>query len=125
MGGGRDPPRGRRAPSIWVEGNEYLQRTAPWAVIKEDEARAAGIIRAALNLVRLYAILSRPFVPDASDTMLRALGIEDQALDWPKDIAAAMEALQPGHEFTVPDNLFMKIGEDMREEMAARFKGEA
>ncbi|HLS18206.1 MAG TPA: methionine--tRNA ligase [Paracoccaceae bacterium] len=111
--------------SIWVEGNEYLQRTAPWAVIKEDEARAAGIIRAALNLVRLYAILSRPFVPDASDTMLRALGIEDQALDWPKDIAAAMEALQPGHEFTVPDNLFMKIGEDMREEMAARFKGEA
>lgn len=108
---------------IWVEGNEYLQRTAPWAVIKEDEARAAGIIRCALNLVRLYAILSRPFVPDASDTMLRAFGIEDQALDWPDDVAAAMEALQPGHEFTVPDNLFMKIDEDMREKMAARFAG--
>ncbi len=109
--------------AIWVEGNEYLQRAAPWAVVKEDPAKAGGIIRCGLNLVRLYAILSRPFVPDASDTMLRALGIEDQALDWPEDVTAAMQALVAGHAFTVPDNLFAKIDEDKREAMAARFAG--
>ena len=111
--------------AIWVEGNEYLQRAAPWAVVKEDPARAGGIIRCALNLVRLYAILSRPFLPDASDAMLRALNIEDQALDWPEDVAAAMQALRPGHGFTVPDNLFAKIEDAARDSMAERFAGKA
>jgi methionyl-tRNA synthetase len=109
--------------AIWVEGNEYLQRAAPWAAVKEDPAKAGGIIRCALNLVRLYAILSRPFVPDASNAMLRSLGIEDQALDWPEDIPAAMQALSAGHLFSVPENLFAKIDEAQREAMAARFAG--
>jgi methionyl-tRNA synthetase len=111
--------------AIWVEGNEYLQRAAPWAVVKEDPSRAGGIIRCALNLVRLHAILSRPFVPDASDTMLRALNIQGQALDWPEDVDAAMQALAPGHPFTVPENLFAKIDDAARDSMAARFAGEA
>ncbi len=109
--------------AIWVEGNEYLQRAAPWAVVKEDPGRAGGIIRCAMNLVRLYAILSRPFLPDASDTMLRALGIEGQALDWPSDVGAALRTLPPGHTFTVPDNLFAKIEDAARDRMAERFAG--
>jgi methionyl-tRNA synthetase len=111
--------------AIWVEGNEYLQRAAPWAVVKEDLVRAGGIIRCALNLVRLYAILSRPFVPGASDAMLRAMNVEGQALDWPEDVAAAMRALPPGHGFTVPDNLFAKIEDAARDRMAERFAGAA
>jgi methionyl-tRNA synthetase len=111
--------------AIWVEGNEYLQRAAPWAVVKEDPARAGGIIRCAMNLVRLYAVLSRPFVPDASDAMLRALNIERQALDWPHDVGAALQALPPGHGFTVPDNLFAKIEDAARDRMADRFAGVA
>ncbi|MCL5778022.1 methionine--tRNA ligase [Limibaculum sp. FT325] len=109
--------------AIWVAGNEYLQTAAPWSVIKEDAARAGAIIRVALNLVRLYAILSRPFIPDASDTMLRALGAEADAEAWPGDIAEALRALPAGHAFTVPENLFSKITEDARAEMAARFAG--
>ena len=111
--------------AIWVEGNEYLQRAAPWAVVKEDQARAGGTIRCALNLVRLYAILSRPFVPDASDAMLRALNIPGQALDWPEDVGAAMQALPAGQAFAVPENLFAKIDDTARDGMAARFAGAA
>jgi methionyl-tRNA synthetase len=111
--------------AIWVEGNEYLQRAAPWATIKEDPARAAASIRFGLNLARLYAIVSRPFLPDASDEILRALGIEDQALDWPGDLEAALSALPAGHAFEVPENLFSKITDAAREEMAARFSGAA
>ncbi|MEM8792980.1 MAG: methionine--tRNA ligase [Pseudomonadota bacterium] len=109
--------------AIWVVGNEYLQETAPWAVIKEDEARAAAIIRFSLNLIRLYAILSRPFIPDASDTMLNALGIEDHALAWPTDPIKTFNTLPVGHPFAVPENLFAKITDEAREEMAARFLG--
>ncbi|MBK0398602.1 methionine--tRNA ligase [Limibaculum sp. M0105] len=109
--------------AIWVAGNEYLQTAAPWTVVKEDPARAAAIIRFALNLIRLYAILSRPFIPDASDAMLEALGSEADSERWPDDVPGALGTLPAGHPFTVPDNLFSKITEDQRAEMAARFAG--
>jgi methionyl-tRNA synthetase len=108
--------------ATWVAGNEYLQAAAPWAVFKENPARAAATIRFALNLIRLYAVLSRPFVPDASDTMLAALGVGAEAA-WPEDVAAALDALPAGHGFTVPENLFAKISDEAREEMEARFGG--
>jgi methionyl-tRNA synthetase len=108
--------------AIWVAGNEYLQAAAPWAAFKENPAKAASSIRFALNLIRLYAVLSRPFVPDASDTMLAALGLGDA--DWPEDVEAALATLPAGHGFTVPENLFAKISDDAREEMEARFAGE-
>jgi methionyl-tRNA synthetase len=107
--------------SIWVEGNEYLQRAAPWATIKTDPARAAATTRFALNLARLYGVLSRPFVPDASDTILRALGAEDAA--WPEAAAAGLDSLRPGHAFATPDVLFAKIDDDRRAAWEARFAG--
>jgi methionyl-tRNA synthetase len=110
--------------AMWVAGNEYLQSSTPWAAFKDDPTQAAAVIRCGLNLVRLYAILSRPFVPDASDRMLQALGIPDQAEAWPDDVAAALSALPAGHPFAVPDNLFAKVSDEMREAMEVRFAGE-
>jgi methionyl-tRNA synthetase len=109
--------------AIWVAGNEYLQSAAPWSVHKEDPVRAAAIVRFALNLVRLYAILSRPFIPDAADAMAKAMALTDEA--WPGDLDAALSALPAGHAFTVPDNLFTKITDDERAAMEARFAGAA
>ncbi|MEM6742160.1 MAG: methionine--tRNA ligase [Pseudomonadota bacterium] len=110
--------------AIWVAGNEYLQRAEPWAVFKTDPDRAAAVVRFALNLVRLYAVISRPFVPDASDAMLAALKLpEATAQDWPGDAEAALSALPPGHAFEVPEVLFAKIDDGAREAMAARFAG--
>ncbi|MEM1346790.1 MAG: class I tRNA ligase family protein, partial [Pseudomonadota bacterium] len=109
--------------ALWVEGNEYLQHAAPWAAFKENPAKAGVSVRFALNLARLYAIVSRPFVPDASDAILRALGIPEHALDWPKDAVTALNALPGGHPFSVPDNLFTKIDDNAREAMAASTLG--
>ncbi len=107
--------------AIWAAGNEYLQEAAPWAAFKEDPDRAAAIIRLSLNLIRLYAVLSEPFIPDASATMLQALGAKDAA--WPEDIETALAALPAGHAFAVPDNLFRKIADDERADWQARFAG--
>jgi methionyl-tRNA synthetase len=109
--------------AIWVAGNEYLQATAPWTAIKTDPDRAAAITRFALNLVRLYAVLSRPFLPDASDTMLSALGLRSH--DWPDDMAAALRTLPPGHPFSVPGVLFAKLDDARRDDLEARFAGAA
>jgi methionyl-tRNA synthetase len=107
--------------AIWVLGNEYLQSAAPWAVYKEDPERAAAIVRLALNLIRVYAVVSEPFIPDASATMLAALGTGDTA--WPADMGAALAALPAGHAFTVPDVLFRKITDEERDGWQAEFSG--
>ncbi len=108
--------------AIWVAGNEYLQHAAPWALAKTDPDGAAAIVRAGLNLVRLYAILSRPFIPDASAAMLNALGLPED-VPWPEDATSALSALPVGHGFTTPDVLFAKLADETRAELEARFAG--
>lgn len=107
--------------AIWAVGNEYLQSTAPWSTFKEHPDQAAAQIRLALNLIRICAVLSRPFIPDAARTMLTALNTSDDG--WPDDMGAALTALRPGHAFTVPDMLFSKITDEQREEWQTRFAG--
>ncbi|KRS17113.1 methionine--tRNA ligase [Roseovarius indicus] len=107
--------------SIWVAGNEYLQDAAPWATFKEDPETAAMQIRLALNLIRVYAVLSAPFIPDASARMLSSMNTLDP--DWPSDLQSALATLPEGHAFTVPDVLFAKITDDQREDWATRFAG--
>ncbi|KPP93623.1 MAG: methionyl-tRNA synthetase MetG [Rhodobacteraceae bacterium HLUCCA08] len=107
--------------AIWSAGNEYLQAAAPWATFKENPDQAAAQIRLALNLIRLYAVLSAPFIPDAAARLLSAMNTLDTA--WPDDVAAALAALPEGHAFSVPDNLFDKITDDQRDDWQARFAG--
>ena len=107
--------------AIWVAGNEYLQAAAPWSTFKEDPEKAAAQVRLGLNLIRLYAVLSSPFIPATSAKMLEAMQTEDDS--WPDDVPAALAALQVGHRFTVPDVLFAKITDDQREEWQERFAG--
>ena len=108
--------------AIWVAGNEYLQSAAPWATFKEDPAQAAAQIRLALNLIRVYAVLSRPFIPDAADSLMAAMETDDNS--WPTDVPAALSALPAGHAFHVPDVTFAKITDDQRDDWAAQFSGQ-
>ncbi|EBA07420.1 methionine--tRNA ligase [Sagittula stellata] len=105
----------------WVLGNEYLQEVAPWTTFKTDPEQAAMQIRLALNLIRLYAVISRPFIPDACADLLAAMQTDDES--WPVDVPAALEMLPQGHTFTVPDVTFRKITDAEREDWQQRFAG--
>ena len=107
--------------AIWVAGNEYLQTVAPWSTFKEDPAKAAVQIRLALNLIPLYAVLSAPFIPDASASLLESMKAE--STEWPSDVPAALSALQAGHAFTVPEVTFRKITDDERDAWQEKFAG--
>ncbi len=107
--------------AMWVAGNEYLQAAAPWSAFKTDPDRAAAVVRLALNLIRLYAIVSRPFIPDASARLLEAMGTDDDA--WPLDVRAALTTLPPHHAFAVPDVPFAKITDEERIDWQTRFAG--
>ncbi len=107
--------------ALWVAGNEYLQDTAPWSAFKTDPDRAAAIIRLSLNLIRVYAVLSAPFIPTAAASMLKDLG--DALDEWPVTMTEALEMLPAGHAFQVPEVLFAKISDDNREAWAEQFSG--
>ena len=107
--------------AIWVLGNEYLQSAAPWSTFKTDPEKAAMQVRLGLNLIRLYAVLSSPFIPFSAEAMLAAMQSDDRS--WPDDVRAAMQALPAGHAFTVPEVLFAKITDEQRDDWQDRFKG--
>jgi methionyl-tRNA synthetase len=79
------------------------------------------MIRLGLNLIRVYAVLSAPFIPDAAQAMMTAMGTDDWR--WPADMSAALRALPAGHGFVVPENLFRKITDEERAEWQSRFAG--
>ncbi|MFK7881292.1 methionine--tRNA ligase [Roseobacter sp.] len=107
--------------AIWVLGNEYLQTVAPWSTIKTDPEKAAMQTRVGLNLAHLYGVLSAPFLPDASASILGGLHV--QQAEWPKDMSTFMSRLQPGHVFSVPEVLFAKVTDEERELWQQRFAG--
>ena len=108
--------------AIWALGNEYLQVVQPWATIKDRPLEAAMQIRLALNLIHLYAILSTPFIPDASKTIMDNLRKSDSS--WPKDLKLFLGILKPGDYFEVPENLFEKISDEMCGTWKSEFSGE-
>lgn len=107
--------------AMWAAGNEYLQDVAPWSTFKTDPDQAAAQIRLALNLIRIYAVLSAPFIPTAAARVCADMNTLDMA--WPTDIRTALTALPQGHEFNVPDVLFAKISDDQVAEWSERFAG--
>jgi len=98
--------------AIWAVGNSYLERREPWKAIRTDRAQAAGTLRFALNLVRIYALLSAPILPATSERILAALGLPS-ATKWPTDdLGTELQAFAPGRPFEVPDVLFRKVAEE-------------
>ncbi|PQA85479.1 methionine--tRNA ligase [Hyphococcus luteus] len=99
--------------AIWVAGNEYLQIAAPWTAIKEDREKAAASVRCALNLIVLFAALSRPVIPFTADKMFAIFGLDpEEASRWPSSAGEALSRFKGGESFTPPDVLFAKIEED-------------
>ena len=107
--------------AIWALGNEYLQIVGPWSCFKEDPIKAAMQIRLALNLIRIYAVISAPFIPDTTDAILKSLKISDKS--WPTDLTKAVTKLAPGNPFVTPENLFNKISDEDRDLWALKFSG--
>lgn len=108
--------------AIWALGNEYLAESAPWTVIKTDPKQAAMIVRIALNLVVISAILAQPFIPDAAAKILDAMQVPTGNRNWPNQSASVvLDALPCGLAFEVPALLFAKIEDEQVEKWSEQF----
>jgi methionyl-tRNA synthetase len=108
--------------SMWVIGNEYLQKAEPWAKMKTDPVSAGVSIRYALNLAMFFAALAQPFIPEASAKIRKAFGLREDSPAWPTNVA---DTLTPGATITVPDVLFAKIEDEQLAAWIERFGGRA
>ncbi len=111
--------------AIWVSGNEYLQVVAPWTTIKEDREKAAASVRCALNLIVLFAALSRPVIPFTAEKMFTIFGLDPaEASNWPESVNDALLTLKGGETFSPPDVLFAKVEDEQVESWRAKFGAE-
>ena len=109
--------------AIWVEGNNYISVTEPWTVIKTDAERAAAILRVCINLIRIFAILSAPIMPDVAAKMLAKLHLDakDMPLFKGFNIAKEITAVKAGQPFEVGDMLFERITPEKVEELKQKY----
>lgn len=108
--------------AIWVEGNNYISDSEPWTVIKEDPEKAAMILRVCMNLIRIFAILSAPLMPETAEKMMKKFGLSFEGIQLKGfDVKKEIEALKPGDKFEVGDMLFERITPERAEELKQKY----
>ena len=111
--------------AIWVEGNNYIAKTEPWNVIKEDEAKAAGILNVCINLIRVFAILNMPIMPETSLKMLSKFKLSSDNIPALKsfDINKEIVLFKGGESFEVGDALFERVAPEKVDELKLKYGG--
>ena len=111
---------------IWSIGNEYLQRSQPWMMIKTNKEEAAKVIRFGFNLMLFFSDISEPFIPETSNKIKYCLGKSNDELQWPaieKDFVSIFEKIEFGENFKPVENLFTKIADDEALNLEHQFAG--
>ena len=95
--------------SLYAIGNEYMTKTEPWTLVKNGDMKtAAGTLNTCFQLIDLYARISQPFIPDATDKMQNIFATKHD-FSWPTTFESR---IKDGEKFTVPENLFERIDDD-------------
>lgn len=58
-------------------GNQYMNASEPWKLVKENRERCEGVIHTCLRIVHALAIASAPYMPHTADAVWRMLGNDD------------------------------------------------
>ena len=82
--------------------NRYVDAQAPWTLRKTDPPRMATVLWVLAETVRRLALLTQPYMPDASARLLDLLAIPDGE----RDFAAFETALRSGTALPAPAGVF-------------------
>ena len=116
----------RRILNISRLGNQYLQESQPWKLVKGNDAdkqRAATVSCVAANLSCLLSVLLFPYMPTTGASIQKQLNAPPEVNVIP-DNAAFMLTISPGHKISEPVPLFRKLEESEIEGYRKRFGGQ-
>ena len=116
------------AMSISRLGNGFMQDSKPWVIIKEDAAAAGTAIASLLGVVRLLAIVFRPFMPGFSDKRRSQGGFTlDEVSMLPDALIEAASRpymlVEAGRRIGSPEPIFVKIADEQVAELRERYAG--
>ena len=91
--------------SLLVKVNQYLEKTAPWKLVKTDKESAQRILYTSLEALRFSAVLLTPVMPEKMKKLLKILSSDSSylALKW--------GALSSGASLSVSEPLFPRRDE--------------
>jgi methionyl-tRNA synthetase len=97
-------------------GNKRFQDEEPWKAIKESPAKAAGLIRDLVYLIRDLSVLAEPYIPATSAAINGWLGVARS--EW-----ASLGRLEGVGAVRPPALLFRRLEDEEIERFRARFAG--
>ena len=87
--------------------NAYVDAQAPWKLRKEDPKRMGTVLYVLADTIRQLAILTQPFMPDASAKLLDQLGVGDKD----RTISSLSLRLIPHSALLAPQGVFPRFQE--------------
>ena len=106
--------------ALFSRANKYIDETAPWVLAKDEtkKERLGTVMYNLLEMIRLGAILTAPFMPATSDAIFAQIGCDNREYVW--------GALKAGEAVGEPTALFARIDEKkMMEQIEAEQKENA
>lgn len=70
---------------IWTAislSNNYIAKTEPWKVAKENPERVSIILFNIWNAIRVITLFIHPFMPETAEKIWKALGLRDLEIDY-------------------------------------------
>ena len=108
--------------NIWVLGNEYLQKAEPWAIFKNDVAKAKMILGFSFCLIDFYSLISEPFIPESCKKIRNHFDFSLNA-KWPKNFEIFFKKKLINYNITPSEIFFPKITDEEKESYQKEFSG--
>ncbi len=88
-------------------GNQTMQETAPWKLLKDDRAAGEAALHSLLRVVKALGVFLAPFTPEAAQKIWSMMGEDGSVHDaaW----SQATAPLAVGHALEMPQALFRKL----------------
>lgn len=104
-------------------GNTYLEKTAPWTLIKNgDTTSAKKVLYLCLNMAKALAIVASPIMPNRTaeiwSEQLNFAGRPDDAEQWED---ASKINIKKSHKVNLPKPLFARLDDEAIEKYKAEF----
>ncbi len=104
----------RALEEIWrllARANKYLDDQAPWKLAKDEASaeRLGTVMYNTLEALRVLALHLHPIMPDATQKLWQALGLEGQLSTTDLFGSASWGGLKPGTKLHKLENLFPRI----------------
>jgi methionyl-tRNA synthetase len=98
--------------SVIGDANRYVDEQAPWALRKTDPARMQTVLYVLAETIRRIAILTQPYMPQASIRILDQIGVAADARGF--DRLAETHALVAGTPLPPPQGVFPRYIEEAK-----------